>query len=169
MNDFNLAALYEALDAERQERGLTWQEALSQINRRSDRRTAGHPIAKSTLSNLRTGAIAEGDGVLQMLRWLNRTPESFVPGCEPLEVHKLPDIPADQILRFDTTRLHAALGAQRVARGLTWKQVAAEIGGMSATSLTHLKNGGRTGFPFVMRMARWLNLPVAHFTRASRT
>ena len=82
--------------------------------------------------------------------------------------HKLPDLPSGQVLRFDTRKLHAALAARRMGRGLTWQQVANEIGGMSATSLTHLKKGGRTGFPFVTRMARWLGQPVAHFTRASK-
>jgi hypothetical protein len=167
--DFNLAALYEALDTQRQVRGLTWQQALHEINVRSDRWPSGRPIARSTVAGLRTNAVAEGDGVLQMLRWLNRTPESFVPGCEALDDHHLPDVPLDQILRFDTKTLHAALNAQRLARGLTWQQVASEIGGLSATSLTYLKKGGRTAFPFVTRLAEWLGKPVAHFTHASNS
>ena len=166
--DFDLAALYAALDAQRQMRRLTWQQAMDEINRLTDRMSAGHPIARSTVSGLRMKAIAEGDGVLQMLRWLNRTPESFVPGGEVSDAHKLPDLPSGQVLRFDTKKLHAALDTQRIALGLTWEQVATEIGGMSAASLMYLKKGGRTAFPFVTRMADWLGQPVAHFTRASK-
>ncbi len=165
--DFDLAALYAALDAQRRLRGLTWQQATHEINLQAARRSVARPIAQSTVSGLRAKAIAEGDGVLQMLRWLNRTPESFVPGVEASDAHKLPSVPVDQVLRFDSKELHAALDAQRRARGLTWPQAATEIGGMSAASLMYLKKGGRTGFPFVTRMAKWLGQPVAHFTRAS--
>jgi hypothetical protein len=165
--DFDLAALYAALDAQRQMRGITWQQAMRGINGQPERTAAKHPIARTTVSGLRTGTLAEGDGVLQMLRWLNRTPESFVPGCEASDAHRLPPIRPDQILRFDTRKLHAALDAQRLDRNLTWQRVAQDIGGMSAASLTHLRKGGRTAFPFVTRMARWLGQPVADFTRAS--
>jgi len=165
---FNLAALYAALDTQRQIRGITWQQAMREINGTSEHDSSVHPITLSTVSGLRVKAVAEGDGVLQMLRWLNRTPESFVPGCEASEAHQLPAVPADHVLRFDTRKWYAALDAHRIARGLTWRHVAREIGGMSAASLTHLKQGGRTGFPQVTRMARWLGQPVAHFTRASK-
>jgi hypothetical protein len=165
LDDFNLGALYLAIDAQRQSRGITWQQAMLEINRQSNGKAGRHPIARSTVLGLRTKAIAEGDGVLQMLRWLNRSPESFVPGCKALDVHTLPYVPFDQVLRFDTVKLHAAIDTQRTARRLTWEQVAQEIGGMSATTLTHMKKGGRTGFPFVMRITRWLGEPAAHFTR----
>jgi len=61
------------------------------------------------------------------------------------------------------------LDAQRTARGLTWPQVADEIGGVAPGGLTRLANGGRVGFPEVMRIFRWLGRPAASFTReASR-
>lgn len=164
--DFNLAELYLALDAQRLARGITWRQALQEINAAG--RWHVHPISQSTVSSLRTKAVAEGDGILQMLRWLNRTPESFVAGCDKAAASamKLPDAPSHQILRFDTARLHASLEAQRNRRGLTWQQVAEEVGGVTAASLTHLRKGGRTVFPHVTRMARWLNRPVADFVRA---
>jgi hypothetical protein len=37
--------------------------------------------------------------------------------------------------------------------------------GISAGSLMNLSNGGRMGFPQVMRMTGWLGLPLARFTR----
>jgi hypothetical protein len=112
--------------------------------------------------------VAEGDGVLQMLLWLHRTPESFVPGHPESENSnaRLPDVPAAKILRFDTRKLHAALEAQRAVRKLTWAQVGKEVG-LSASSLMHLSKGGRTAFPQVMRIVAWLSRPAAHFTRVS--
>ena len=165
--DFDIEALYAALDAQRQARGISWQQVVREMNALSERVPARPTISASTLTGMRNRAVIEGDGVLQMLRWLDRTPESFVPG-HPVaaEAAKLPDVGPYQILRFDTGRLYAALDAQRRDRGMTWNEVASEIGGFSAAGLTRLSKGGRTGFPHVMRMTRWLRLPAACFMRA---
>jgi hypothetical protein len=103
-----------------------------------------------------------------MLLWLNRSPESFVPGDKSFDetTTRLPEIPSHQTLRFDTKKLHAAMNAQRAERRMTWAQVAGEIG-LGVSTLTHLGNGGRTGFPGVMRILRWLDQPAAAFTRVS--
>lgn len=165
-SDFSLRALYAALDAQRQARGLSWSQATKEIGGQSGRSSA-RALSPSTVTGTRTRAIAEGDGVLQMIRWLNRTPESFVPGKQQFAEAdtRLPDIPANRVLRFDTRKLHAALDAQRIKRNMTWAQVATEVG-IGISSLTHLSKGGRTGFPHVMRMIRWLARPAADFTRA---
>jgi hypothetical protein len=118
--DFSLAALYDALDAERQSRGITWRQAMKEIN--AVGRWHVHPLSQSTVTSLRTKAVGEGDGILQLLRWLKRTPESFVAGYDQAtaKVMKLPEIPSHQVLRFDTARLYAAIDAQRLERRLTW-------------------------------------------------
>jgi hypothetical protein len=165
--DFSLAVLYEALDAQRRARGLSWADAMGEINRRPEGGSR-RPVSVSAVSSMRTKTVAEADGVLQMLLWLNRGPESFIPGHpESDEVRaRLPNVPSPQILRFDTAKLHAALEEQRRARKMTWAQVASETGcGVSA--LTHLSSGGRTAFPHVMRMVQWLNRLASEFTRAS--
>jgi hypothetical protein len=117
---------------------------------------------------MRTKALAEGDGVLAMLRWLNRTPESFVPGHPGSEEisARLPDVPPGKILRFDTRKIHAALDARRIERKMTWAQVAKEAG-TGASTLMYLSKGTRVAFPGVMRIFRWLDRPAAGFTRAS--
>src|SRR5262245_48733023 len=107
--DFSLAVLYEAIDDLRQQRGLSWPQAVREINH-PFRGLMSRPIARSTITSLRTKAVAEGDGVLQMLRWLRRSPESFIPGhilsnADP----GWPVLGPHQILRFDTRKLHAAL------------------------------------------------------------
>jgi ribosomal protein L24E len=166
-SDFSLRALYEALDAQRQARGLSWAQATREMSGQSKRGSA-HALSPSTVTGTRTRAVAEGDSVLAMLRWLGRTPESFVPGHSQLEAPgaRLPNVPPGKILRFDTKKLHAALDAQRRERKITWAQAAREVG-LGVTSLTHLSKGGRTGFPHVMRIVRWLGWPAAEFTRAA--
>ena len=163
--DFSLAALYAAIDAQRRARGLTWQEAVREISGRSGS-VPRRSISRSTVANLRNGSTAEGDGVLQMLRWLKRAPEDFVMGSEPAgPAFDLPAVLPHQVLRFDTRALHAALDAQRIERHLTWRQVADEIEGIRPAGLVRLKHGGRTSFPQVMRITRWLGKPTAQFVR----
>lgn len=163
--DFSLSALYAALDAQRVARGLSWTQAMREINRQSVQPSI-HPISASTVKGLRTKSVAEGDGVLQMLLWLNRSPESFIPGSQGSDDTSLPEVPSNQTLRFDTKKLYTALETKRAETGMTWAQLANKIG-VSASNLTHLSKGGRTGFPHVARITRWLKLPVAHFTRLS--
>jgi len=50
---------------------------------------------------------------------------------------------------------------------MTWAEVAREIGGVGAAGLTRMAGGGRTAFPHVIRIARWLGRPVASLTRIS--
>jgi hypothetical protein len=155
-DDFDLAVLHQALDAERRTRGLTWTAATKEMS-----------VAPSTVAGLRTRSVAEADGVLQMLRWLGRAPESF--GADhrvAAAAESLPDAGPGQILRIDTRELHAALDALRIERRLTWDGVARELG-VGVSSLTRLADGGRTAFPQVMRMTRWLGEPVARFVRRS--
>ena len=162
--DFDLGALYAALDAQRQARGLSWQQVVREINALFER-TPARPVSASTVTGMRSRAVIDGDGVLQMLRWLSRTPESFVPGSQ--ETAALPDAGPDRIVRFDARKMYSELDSRRAERGLTWKQVAKEIGGFSAAMLTRLSQGGRVGFPHVMRITRWLGRPAAAFTRIS--
>jgi hypothetical protein len=94
------------------------------------------------LSGIPRRRVLEGDGVLQMLRWLDRTAESFLtpPGDgDP----PMPTVERGEILRFDTRGIYAALDAQRRERGFTWQEVAHAVGGAIAASLTRLRNGGR--------------------------
>jgi hypothetical protein len=167
-SDFSLAGLHAAMDALRNARGLSWRDIVREINE-PFAHVGSRPIALSTVTSTRTKAVAEGDGVLQMLRWLQRTPESFIVNRDGLDAlsperFALPELLPNQILRFDTRKLYEAINARRLESGKTWDQVASDIG-VSASSLTHLAKGGRTGFPHVVRVTRWLGLPVADFTR----
>ena len=165
--DFDLHALYAALDAQRQSRGLSWTEVAREINGQSSNQSR-RALSSSTVQGIKAKSAVEGDGVLQMLRWLNRTPESFVPNHQevPVADEPLPNVLPHQVLRFDTKQLYAALDAKRSENKLTWMQVAQQTG-VSASSLTYLLKGSRTSFPSVMRITGWLGKPTAEFTRVS--
>jgi Helix-turn-helix len=152
---FDVRALYLALDAQRQERGMSWQQVAREVG-----------VSPSTLTCMQRRRSLEGDGVLQMLRWLGRSPESFIPGPPASGAgDALPGVEPGYGLRFDAKALFAALNAKRLERSMTWQRVAEEIGGVEAASLTRLARGGRLGFPSVMNMVRWLRRPAGEFTR----
>jgi hypothetical protein len=162
--DFDTRALFDALDEQRRARDLTWTAVAREVNRH---RTTRRPIAVSTITGLKQKPGGEGDGILQMLLWLGRPPESFVPGHQQANADecRLPEITTGQILRWDTKALHAALDARRRERQLTWAELARDIGGFTPNMLTDLSKGGRVGFPRVMRLVAWLDRPAVTFTR----
>jgi hypothetical protein len=164
--DFDLKALYNALDDERRLRGMSWAAVAREVSRGKPER---HPVGTSTITGLKTRAVAEGDGILQMLLWIRRTPESFVPGFPDADAERfrLPDVGRDHVLRWDTRALYSALNAQRQARGMTWVEVAREVWGVTPGMLTNLAKGGRTAFPGVMRVVGWLDQPAVTFLQAA--
>jgi transcriptional regulator with XRE-family HTH domain len=68
--------------------------------------------------------------------------------------------------RFDTAALCRALDEQRLQRGLTWQQVAREIG-VSASTITRTRRGGRLEVDDMLAMVGWLSVPVETFVRQS--
>src|SRR5262245_54963476 len=110
--DFDLRALYDAIDERRRERQLSWAAVAGEVNRH---RTTRRAIASSTITSLKDKPVGEGDGILQMLLWLGRSPESFVPGAADPDHdrYRLPELTAAQVLRWDTRALFLALDARR--------------------------------------------------------
>jgi hypothetical protein len=106
--------------------------------------------------------------VLQVLRWLRRTPESFLAGRDqpPTPGEAMPEAGPAQILRFDTAAIHAALDAKRREQGMTWSEVAGELPGFTPSMLTNLAKGPLIGFPRVMALVQWLGRPASDFVRA---
>ena len=66
--------------------------------------------------------------------------------------------------RFDPQALYAALEAERSARGVTWKQIARETG-VSVSTITRTRHGGRMEVDGVLALVGWLGVPVEAFTR----
>ena len=65
---------------------------------------------------------------------------------------------------FDAQSFYAALDAQRQARKLTWKQVAAESG-VSASTLTRMAQGKRPDVDSLAALTTWSGLHVDDFVR----
>lgn len=68
------------------------------------------------------------------------------------------------MLRFDPRALYEALDRRRLARGLTWAQIAREIG-VSASTISGTRNGGRLEVDGMLAMVSWLGRPVEDFVR----
>jgi transcriptional regulator with XRE-family HTH domain len=66
--------------------------------------------------------------------------------------------------RLDTQALHRALEERRKARGMTWSQVAEEVG-VSIATIQRLRAGGRMEVDGLLAMVGWLGVPVENFVR----
>ena len=66
--------------------------------------------------------------------------------------------------RFDPRALHAALDAERQARGISWQQIAEETG-VSVSTITRTREGGRMEVDGVLQLVGWLGASVEDFTR----
>ena len=71
------------------------------------------------------------------------------------------------MLRFDSRALHRALDQHRVSRGLSWTQVASEIG-VSVSTLARAGGGGRMEVDGVLAMVSWLGSSVESFARQTQ-
>lgn len=165
LHRFDMQALQSELDAQRIARGLSWAELTAEINK-PFRATPSIPISVSTLRGMSRKRSVTSAVVLQVLRWLRRTPESFLAGeTPPLANQELPEPGPGCILRFDTQAMHAALNEERIRRGLSWKQVAQDLPGFTEAMLRNLATGPLIGFPRVMMIPQWLHRPAAYFVR----
>ena len=67
--------------------------------------------------------------------------------------------------RFDAVAFYSAIDAQRAAKRLNWKQVAAEAG-ISASTLTRMSQGKRPDVDSLAALATWSGLNVDDFVIA---
>lgn len=169
-NDFDAVALYEAMDAQRIDRGLSWRQVADQIWDQSDvlnRRRRDHPISPATL----TGIAGRGDCTCQhalfILRWVGRTPESFLATVADSAVAALPSAGSDRRLRWDLPALYGALDARRGERRLTWVALAGQLR-CSAHQLTGIRTARfAIGMKLAMRIVQWLGRPASAFIYAA--
>ena len=66
--------------------------------------------------------------------------------------------------RFDGEAFFAALDAQRIGQGLTWRQVAKQCG-VSASTLTRMSQGKLPDAQGLAALAAWAGLDTAKFLR----
>lgn len=170
--DFDVAALFDSLDAQRRDRKLSWQGVAGELWEQSATLNAqrnDHPISASTL----TGIAKRGDATCQhalfILRWLGRTPESFVPGL-PADAERtaLPLAGPGRRHRWDLQKLYDALEEQRCDQRLSWPQLARELQ-CSPNQLSGLKRVRfAIGMKLAMRIVLWLDRPARDFIYAAK-
>jgi len=166
MKRFDMIGFAAALDAARRAKGLTWPALAVEMNRPFEG-TPSIPISPSTLRSMTAKRSVTSAVVLQALAWLGRAPESFLVGSSshPVPQQELPLSGPGRVLRFDTRAMHAEIDQQRRVRNLSWKEVAEQLPGFTASMLTNLAGGPLIGFPRVMFITQWLERPAAHFVR----
>ena len=83
-----------------------------------------------------------------------------------MEIARASEGRRDVMRRFDARALYAALEAERAARGVTWAQIARETG-VSASTITRTRRGGRMEVDGMLALVGWLGETVEAFTRES--
>jgi hypothetical protein len=169
---FDGSALYLALDGRRAALGLSWQQVADQLwqlsselnNRRHD-----HPISPSTLKKMATKPGTSCQHALFMLRWLERTPESFLEGGDGDQPRfALPRAGPDRRLRWSLKLLWATMDEKRRQEHLTWRQLA-DVLGCTPSQLSGLRTARfATGMDLAMRIVQWIGRPAADFVYPAR-
>ena len=164
---FDIGALYAALDDKRTELGMSWKRVADQLWELSsdlnDRRR-DHPISPSTLTNMTKNPRTSCQHALFMLRWLGRTPESFLKGAtSDDERFALPATSQDRRLRWALKLLYTTMDEKRREDGLTWPALASILG-CSPNQLTGLRTAKyATGMDLAMRIVQWIGRPAADY------
>jgi hypothetical protein len=125
-------------------------------------------LAAGTLRNLGERGDTSCQHALFFLRWLERTPESFLVGADLDAGAPLPAWGPDRRPRWDLKALHAGLNEARASRGATWAQTARELR-CNPGQLTSLKTARyATGMSLAMRITQWVGSPAADFMCLAR-
>jgi len=171
IGEFSVEDLYQALEQQRRARNLGWRQVADQIwdlSKVLNDRRHDHPISPSTLSRMGAWPETSCQHALFMLRWLERTPESFLHDATTAPNSTLPNVGPDRRLRWNLGTLYEAMNAQRRERGLTWKELA-EILRCTPSQLTGLRTAKfATGMKLAMRITQWLGRPASDFIYAAR-
>lgn len=145
-------ALQRALDAERITRGMTWTAVAGEVH-----------YSVPSMRTMTTRAHIEADAVVLILQWLQRRCDDFVvyPNSGTAQRTKRAAIAPIPSLyaRFDTIALHTALDQTRQKRGLTWGDVADELG-VTTGVIDRFTKGGRTNANLMVAAAAWADKSV---------
>jgi hypothetical protein len=172
IRSFDAGALYAALDLLRTELGLSWTAVAKhmwELSAELNSQRNDHPISPSTLTGMAKNPRTSCQHALFMLRWLERTPESFLhPPLEDAVRYGLPAAGRDRRLRWALKRLYAAMDERRRSEALTWPALAGILG-CSPNQLTALRTAKfATGMDIAMSIVQWLEQPAAAFVYAAK-
>lgn len=163
---FDCGALFSALDAQRRDRKLGWYELADELWQQSSALNAqrlDHPLCGGAVQRLQTREAVSCQYALFMLRWLRRAPEDFLTGpVVDVGDVRLPKAGVDCRLRWDLSEVHAALDERRIARGLTWDELARALH-CTPSRLTNLRKARLADMDLAMRVTQWLERPAAAF------
>ncbi|MBO0835392.1 MAG: hypothetical protein J2P28_07720 [Actinobacteria bacterium] len=163
---FDFAAFFAAVDKARRDRGLGWFDLAAELWDQSAQLNAerdDHPLCGGAVSRLGARGETSCQYALYMLRWLGQAPEEFLTG-KVLDVGdvQIADPGPDSRLRWDLAQLHAALNQERQRQGLTWTELAGQIG-CTPSRLTNLRTARMADMALTMRVTQWLRRPATEF------
>ena len=168
---FDGGALIRALDAEREDRGLTWSALADELWQQSvdlNARLADHALCPGALVRTAKRKTMSCQYALILLRWIRRAPEDFLVGAVvDVGDTRLPEAGPDTRLRWDLSELHAALNEYRTEGRLTWAEVARELD-CTPNRLTNLKTARLADMGTVMGITQRLAQPAARFVHAAQ-
>jgi hypothetical protein len=172
MNDFDALGLYAAMEEKRTHLELSWQRAADEIwslSHELNQRRGDHPVSPSTLTGIAERGDTSCQHALFFLRWLGRTPESFLAVPPAIEKQTpLPSAGPDERLRWNLSAVYEALDAQRRERALTWKELARTLH-CSDNQLRGIRIARYAiGMKLMMRIVQWLEQPAAAFIYATQ-
>ncbi len=165
---FDTDALFEALEARRVERGLTWTGVAREFweldAALNAARPNDHPFSAATITRMKARRRTSCQHALFMLRWLDRAPEHFLEGGDPsADDIALPSVEPGKRLRWSLKRLHGFADTKRKAEGMSWKDAAATLG-CTANQLTGLNSAKfATNIDLAMRIVQWVGRPSPDF------
>jgi hypothetical protein len=169
--DFDAVALYRALDEKRAAHQLTWigvARDIWQLSSVLNDQRDDHPISPSTISGMERRGTISCQHALFMLRWLERTPESFLTGGTSREDAALHEVGPDRRLRWTLKGLYEALNTKRQLEALTWPELA-KVLRCTPSQLTGLRTAKfATGMTLAMRITQWLDRPAADFVYVAK-
>jgi hypothetical protein len=168
---FDFAGFVAAFDAKRRDRGLDWYEFADELWEQSSElnaRRMDHPLCGGAVSRLGARGATSCQYALFMLRWLGRAPEEFLTGpVVDVGDLRLAEPGPGSRLRWDLHQLHTALNHQRQEHGLTWSELAQDLG-CTPSRLTNLRTARIADMDLTMRITQCLGRPAAEFIHAAQ-
>jgi hypothetical protein len=164
---FDCEALFQALDTQRLDRGMSWYQLADELWEQSsdlnEQRPDDHPLCGGAVQRLQKRGATSCQYGLFMLRWLDRSPEDFLIGpVVDVGETRLPQAGPDSRLRWDLNQLHTVLNEQRQQRHLTWAKLAERLD-CTPSRLTNLRNARLADMDLAMRVTQWVRRPAADF------
>jgi hypothetical protein len=168
---FDGAALIDALDAQRAEHDLGWSALADTLHQQSadlNDDLSDHALCPGALVRTAKRGTMSCQYALILLRWIGRAPEDFLTGpvVDVGDPH-LPEAGSDSRLRWDLPQLHAELDERRRQHGLTWVELAEQLG-CTPSRLTNLRAARLADMDLTMRITQWLGRPAATFVHPAR-